>query len=785
MFLNEAKASHIVGGHIEIQLLDKAKSLYTIKMKLYFNELNEDSSTPNNYEEGVICQKRGNISVKDILFTKVSETPFMYSNEFCATKNKMKIIEVQYESVQELNPTIYKDPDGYYVAHNRCCRNSNVSNIVNSSNSGFAFYTEFPPLLRNGKNFYNSSPSFSAIMGEYVCMNDPFRYNFGAVDEDGDSLVYALSTPLKGMADYRNLTINIHGPYPEVQWQSGYNYLNPIPGSPKLEVDSKKGVLTITPSQLGLFVFAIECIEYRKIGKIFVRLGVTKRDFQLMVIDCPPPNNIPNPTLAVSGQIGNTPQICFGENVTIETAYNNNWIYQWEMDGDNIPGENNNTLIASKAGIYNVLVSLKNSCAKSRASAQITLKPISEKTKIQLDKPEICEDDQSVLTTTYQGTEYQFTWYKNLKVLSNTNTVQSSLSTNEQGKYFVVIKANNKPQQCPIVSDTVEVIVSPSPNSQLSTTGDKSEFCAGDLFELNVPTQSNTSVIWYKDGAALSDNAFKLKVSDGGNYFAKLSDGNCSTETIKMDVKKLSVLDIKVDSIPPICDGSITRIILKGTPQGGFFLGDGIVDPINGVFDVANVLEGKHQITYKIRGDLWCQSGEKVTSINIGKPTSFTLSPSKYEVFEGSKIQVSGPLIDKARYEWLPVLNISDSKSRTPTIIARDNQKYTLSLTNDMGCISKSEIEIDVKKSLLIPTAFSPNGDGYNDTWEIKGIDSYDDAQIQIYDRWGNMIYESEGIYKPFEGRVNGSVLSSGVYAYKIWIPRLMRNFEGPLLIAQ
>jgi hypothetical protein len=77
---------------------------------------------------------------------------------------------------------------------------------------------------------------------------------------------------------------------------------------------------------------------------------------------------------------------------------------------------------------------------KVKSFAQITLKPISEKTKIQLDKPEICEDDQSVLTTTYQGTEYQFTWYKNLKVLSNTNTVQSTLSTNEQGKYFVVIK---------------------------------------------------------------------------------------------------------------------------------------------------------------------------------------------------------------------------------------------------------------------------------------------------------------------------------------------------------
>jgi hypothetical protein len=77
LLLNEAKASHIVGGHIEIQLLDKAKSLYTIKMKLYFNELNEDSSTPNSYEEGVICQKRGNISVKDILFTKVMKHPYV------------------------------------------------------------------------------------------------------------------------------------------------------------------------------------------------------------------------------------------------------------------------------------------------------------------------------------------------------------------------------------------------------------------------------------------------------------------------------------------------------------------------------------------------------------------------------------------------------------------------------------------------------------------------------------------------------------------------------------
>ncbi len=120
---------------------DMASSSYKIYMKLYFNQLNEDGSTPADFEKGIICQKQGHLFKREILFEKISEIPFEYSNEYCASLNKLKIIEVSYEVTITLEPNEYANQEGYYIAHNRCCRNANINNITNSVSSGLAFYT--------------------------------------------------------------------------------------------------------------------------------------------------------------------------------------------------------------------------------------------------------------------------------------------------------------------------------------------------------------------------------------------------------------------------------------------------------------------------------------------------------------------------------------------------------------------------------------------------------------------------------------------------------------------
>ena len=70
---------------------------------------------------------------------------------------------------------------------------------------------------------------------------------------------------------------------------------------------------------------------------------------------------------------------------------------------------------------------------------------------------------------------------------------------------------------------------------------------------------------------------------------------------------------------------------------------------------------------------------------------------------------------------------------------------------------------------LIIPEAFSPNGDGYNDTWEIDHIHLYPDIQIKIFNRWGQKLWESpRGYAEPWDGRSNGTRLPIDSYHYVI-----------------
>ena len=67
----------------------------------------------------------------------------------------------------------------------------------------------------------------------------------------------------------------------------------------------------------------------------------------------------------------------------------------------------------------------------------------------------------------------------------------------------------------------------------------------------------------------------------------------------------------------------------------------------------------------------------------------------------------------------------------------------------------------------MIPTAFTPNGDGANDLWIIDNLSG--DASIRIYDRHGTIIFSSDdGYTRPWDGTSRGSSLPAGSYLYLI-----------------
>jgi gliding motility-associated-like protein len=73
-----------------------------------------------------------------------------------------------------------------------------------------------------------------------------------------------------------------------------------------------------------------------------------------------------------------------------------------------------------------------------------------------------------------------------------------------------------------------------------------------------------------------------------------------------------------------------------------------------------------------------------------------------------------------------------------------------------------------VLKKLGVINTFTPNGDGFNDTWTIKYLESYPGNTVDVYNRYGEKVYSSTGYGIPWDGTYKGANLPSGTYYYII-----------------
>lgn len=112
---------------------------------------------------------------------------------------------------------------------------------------------------------------------------------------------------------------------------------------------------------------------------------------------------------------------------------------------------------------------------------------------------------------------------------------------------------------------------------------------------------------------------------------------------------------------------------------------------------------------------------------------------------------------------------------------------YSVTVSDQNNCTdtaSASISETDVE-CLRIPNSFTPNGDGKNDTWILGNINLFPDVEVKIFNKWGNLLYESDGYAKPWDGSVNGEQLPSDTYYYIIDLKNGIPEFTGPLTIVR
>ncbi len=133
-----------------------------------------------------------------------------------------------------------------------------------------------------------------------------------------------------------------------------------------------------------------------------------------------------------------------------------------------------------------------------------------------------------------------------------------------------------------------------------------------------------------------------------------------------------------------------------------------------------------------------------------------------------------------SNYLWSPITHLSCYNCKTPEAFPVNTTTYYVTVTDEYGCSNIDSIIVNISP-IIIPNAFSPNGDGVNDTWTIKNIENFPDNKIEIFNRWGKRCYYKKNYTNDWRGTFNNNPLPDGVYYYIVKIEN--KTFKGSVNI--
>lgn len=227
------------------------------------------------------------------------------------------------------------------------------------------------------------------------------------------------------------------------------------------------------------------------------------------------------------------------------------------------------------------------------------------------------------------------------------------------------------------------------------------------------------------------------------------------------------------DPIPSMCINSGSVLInqakeILGVAGKWAYSGPGI--SADGTFDPEIAGVGTHTITYSFDAD---NAGGGCSDAKTQTITVYPIPLATYtrDVFiyagEKKQLDLSATGADLS-YKWEPAVNLDKDNVENPVVTADKERSYTVTIRSSQGCVITEKIYVHIIPEVDRHNAFSPNGDGINDTWTLKNIEIYLNTTVEIFNRYGQRVYYSKGFYKPFDGNYKDQALPVGTYYYII-----------------
>lgn len=292
-----------------------------------------------------------------------------------------------------------------------------------------------------------------------------------------------------------------------------------------------------------------------------------------------------------------------------------------------------------------------------------------------------------------------------------------------------------------------------------------------------VTLSGSGGVVYNWDNGVMNGVAFTPPV--GNNIYTvtgMASNGCTNTNQVTVLVNPLPAVSFSID-ITLGCS-PLSTIITNTTPNSTncvWTMSDGSV--LTGCGSVINTWNqtGCYDIsltTSDLNGCLNTFTGTDVVCVETTPIAAFTASPNSFSE-PNEQIIFTNNSTGATSYSWDFGDLSTNSTDVNPTHIYQDGVlgSYVVELIaiSNMGCSDTAYITIfntSIEDSVDIPNGFSPNNDNENDTWTVIGLDKYPNAIINVFNRWGQLLFEGNQANSTWNGIYQGEILPTADYYY-------------------
>jgi gliding motility-associated-like protein len=457
------------------------------------------------------------------------------------------------------------------------------------------------------------------------------------------------------------------------------------------------------------------------------------------------------------------------------------------------------THLYTAAGTYKIKLTLTNdkgcNSAISEKSIAISAIPV-----VDFSLPDVCISDAAKFTdksSIADNTESGFTYLWNFgDANANAANPNTSIAKNAQHKYtvaavYTVTLTVTSAGGCSFSKSQQFTVNGAQPVAKFSVDNKDALCSSGPVIfhESSTLDFGNfTKIVWYYDYNGNRQDAetfiradlpasrtynhsytqFNAPASKTYRVRMEAYSGETCVDVAEQDIIIKANPVVSISPIGTVCQevAPIQIVVNKNGFEGtGVFSGKGV--SATGLFSPAAAGVGTFTITYKFTAQNGCDF--TTTQDIIVNPTPTVNAGENLGLLEGGTVLLKAQAGGKGlSYKWVPATGLDHDDVLNPVCSAIDDISYTLTVTSSDGCQASDEIFVKVLKKLAVINTFTPNGDGFNDTWTIKYLESYPGNTVDVYNRYGEKVYSSTGYGIPWDGTYKGANLPSGTYYYII-----------------